>query len=72
MKKDDAKRAFRQMFSDWAAETDQPMTPEAHPSYSAFRAWTSDKGYSQYFDFRSETRPDEDVEQWFDEYFKQT
>jgi hypothetical protein len=70
MKKSDAKPALHVLYRQWGAT----LTPAEleHPSFSAFKRWLSEQGYSRYLDFRSTMSADYDAELWFDQEFKQT
>ncbi|MEQ1950566.1 hypothetical protein [Mesorhizobium sp. CN2-181] len=72
MKKDEAEKAIRHMCALWAGECNIPIDPMIPPSFSDFKTWAEKKGYGQYFEFRSIMGARHDVEQWFDEEFKQT
>jgi hypothetical protein len=72
MTKVESKAAFHQMFSDWQRECGILTPSKEHVSFSEFRQWAQRKGYSHYFRFRSVMGADEDVERWFDVFFKQT
>ena len=67
MKKTEAEKAIRPLSHQWKRETNQPTTPNYHYSFSDFRDWLEQKGYSDYLEFRSARDPLEDAEQWFDE-----
>lgn len=48
------------------------MLDASHPSFSDFKAWLHEEGYSYLLDFRSVMGADEDAEQWFDQELGQT
>jgi hypothetical protein len=64
--------AIGQMFNQWRLEPAQQDIAEVDLSYSKFRAWADQKGYSSYFKFRSVMGPEEDAERWFAQRFRQT
>jgi hypothetical protein len=72
MRKDDAKAAFEQMFGDWQREEGIIISSDNHVSFAKFCEWVDKKHYSHYFNFRSRAGSRDDVERWFDQYFKQT
>lgn len=72
IKKDEAKRAFHQMFGDWANETGLlPPYGNNFIDFYNFKNWVNEKGYSHYFDFRTSGSSENCVERWFDANFKQ-
>ena len=65
MKKTEAETAIRALATEWAmglAEAERE-----HPSFSAFKTWLSQKGYSHYLSFRSIMGADHNAETWFDQ-----
>ena len=72
MKKDECEKAIRHLCGEWARDAALTHAELEHPSFSAFKAWLSEKGYSRYLDFRSVAGSDYDAELWFDQEFKQT
>lgn len=70
MKKAECEEAIRHLCHEWARD----LTPAQleHPSFSAFKEWVRQKGYSRYLDFRSTMGAEYDAEMWFDQEFKQT
>jgi hypothetical protein len=69
--KPEGEAAIRRMFEEWRFEPAQRGVAEVKLSYSKFRAWVDQKGYSNYFKFRSLAGPEEDAERWFAQRFKQ-
>ncbi|UPG72898.1 hypothetical protein MVG78_01485 [Roseomonas gilardii subsp. gilardii] len=72
MKKDEAERAIRHLCHEWAQECGIVEPPTDQPSFSDFRSWLSEKGYSHYLTFRATMGPLHIAEMWFDQEFKQT
>jgi hypothetical protein len=70
--KPECEAAIRRMFEEWRFEPAQSGIAEANLRYTKFRAWVDQKGYSNYFKFRSLAGPEEDSERWFAQRFKQT
>jgi hypothetical protein len=71
--KRECEAAIRQMFEEWRFEPTQNGIAEVKLSYSKFRAWVDQKGYSKYFKFTSLAgSSEEDAERWFSLRFKQT
>jgi hypothetical protein len=69
--KPECEAAIRQIFEEWRFEPAQRGIAEVNLSYSEFRVWVDQKGYSNYFKFRSLAGPEEDAERWFAQRFKQ-
>lgn len=65
MKKPECEKAIRSLAATWARETGVNVSD--HPSWSSFKNWLSEKGYSGYLNFRSVMGPDYDAEAWFDD-----
>ncbi|MDG4874163.1 hypothetical protein P9273_03500 [Mesorhizobium sp. WSM4935] len=72
MKKDEAEKAIRYLCHEWAKDRGLTITATDEPSFSDFKSWLREKGYSGYLEFRSTMGPLEDAERWFDQEFKQT
>jgi hypothetical protein len=72
MKKPEAEKAIRYLCHEWGKANNIRPDPNEHPSFSAFKRWLSEKGYSHYLNFRSRMGADYDAEMWFDQEFKQT
>jgi hypothetical protein len=72
MKKEDCEKAIRYLCHEWAKARGIPDPPIDQPSFSDFKAWLVEKGYSYYLNFRSVMGADYDAEMWFDQEFKQT
>jgi hypothetical protein len=72
MTKTEAKPAFHQMFGDWQRERGIVIPSKEIVSFSEFLQWANERGYSHYFNFGSVMGADEDVELWFDRFFKQS
>jgi hypothetical protein len=70
MKKEECEAAIRALCHQWKQELSAAQLE--HPSFSAFKEWVRQKGYSGYLDFRSTVGADFDAELWFDQEFKQT
>ena len=68
--KPESKRVLESLFPVWARE----LSPQElkDPSYSRFKTWAEKRGYGDYFKFRSVGGPDDAIEWWFAQYFKQT
>jgi hypothetical protein len=62
-------RYFATNGPEFVASLDPPMD---QPSFSDFKWWLSERGYSRYMDFRSFAGADYDAEIWFDQELKQT
>lgn len=71
-KKSDCESAIRQLCWEWAKVRDMPSRPNFQPSFSEFKSWLRESGYSRYLNFRSAVGPEEDAERWFDQEFGQT
>lgn len=71
MKKGEAKKYLVHLFSLYAKARGTTPAPDYHASFSDFKSWLSDNGYSHYLDFRSVAGSNYDAEMWFDDYFKQ-
>jgi len=71
MRKEDAKKAFEEMFNRWEEERGEVITAETDVSFYEFCRWVDRNGFSRYFDFRSGTSARDDVERWFINRFKQ-
>lgn len=71
MKKDDCEKAIRALCHDWSEARGLTGAQLEHPSFSDFKSWLSERGYSRYLDFRSVMGADYDAEMWFDQEFKQ-
>ena len=72
MLKDESEKAIRHLCGEWARDAALMPAELEHPSFSAFKSWLGQKGYSRYLDFRSVAGADYDAEFWFDQEFKQT
>ena len=72
MQKDECEKAIRQLCHEWAKVRGISSAPVDQPSFSDFKSWLNEKGYSHYLNFRSVTGPMYDAESWFDQEFKQT
>jgi len=70
-KKADCEAVIRQLCSEYSSEKNIPMQADSQPSFQGFVAWVNDKGYGNYFNFRSTMGPMYDAETWFDQEFKQ-
>lgn len=71
MKKDEAERAIRHLCGQWGNLTGTAPDPSAQPDFGAFFSWVQ-KNYSDCLSFRTTTSVRDNVEQWFDQEFKQT
>lgn len=72
MKKTEAEPAIRHLVHEWAETVGIEPGSLRQPSFSTFKSWLTEKGYSHYLRFRSVRGPDGDAEQWFDEELRQT
>ena len=70
MTKDQAERAIRHLCHEWAKLRGIAIDPNAHPSFEDFFSWVQDN-YSPYLTFRTSMSVRDDVENWFDQEFKQ-
>lgn len=71
MKKDEAERGIRYLCHQWAKIANVTPDPKVPPDFGAFLSWVENNHHA-YLDFRSTTSIRDDVEQWFDQEFKQT
>ena len=69
MTKRESEPLIRHLCHVWFDGLPDPK-PE-HPSFSVFKSWLSEKGYSHYLRFRSVMGADYDAELWFDQERKQ-
>jgi hypothetical protein len=65
MTKREAESIIRRLVHDWARERGIEAQAAEQPSFSDFKSWLSDKGYSHLLQFRSVAGPDDDAERWF-------
>jgi len=72
MKRTEAESAIRHLVHQWAKVVGVRVGASKQPSFSDFRRWTSEQGYSDYFSFRSTMGPLDDAERWFDQELQQT
>jgi hypothetical protein len=72
MKKDKCEKAIRHLCHEWGRLRGIEPASKTQPSFSDFKSWLRDNGYSNYLNFRSVMGPEEDAERWFDQEFKQT
>jgi hypothetical protein len=72
MKKDESEKAIRHLCHEWGQLRGIEPGSVKQPSFSDFKSWLREKGYSHYLNFRSVMGPEEDAERWFDQEFKQT
>jgi hypothetical protein len=71
MTKRQAEKDLPHLFDKWRDEAKLAAEDLEHPSYSDFKRWAQENGYSRYWDFRSVAGADYDIEAWFDEHFAQ-
>ena len=71
MKRSEAEPAIRHLVSQWATFAGVEVGSAEPPSFSAFKRWADEQGYSGYFVFRSTMGAQEDAERWFDEELRQ-
>ena len=69
MKKSECEPAIRQLCRQWRKLDSVKELPAVELSYSSFKRWADEQGYSQYFKFRSVAGADYDAEMWFDDEF---
>lgn len=67
--KRECESAIRHLCGQWRKLDDVKETPNIELSYSSFKRWAEQQGYSHYFKFRSVTGADYDAEMWFDDEF---
>lgn len=67
MKRTEAEPAIRNLVHQWAKAAGVAVDSVGQPSFSTFRCWAEEQGYSGYFVFRSTMGALEDAERWFDE-----
>lgn len=72
MKRTEAEPAIRALAHEWAKAVGIAVGSAEQPSFSAFRRWAEEQGYSGYLVFRSAMGALEDVERWFDQELRQT
>lgn len=72
IKRKEAEPAIRHLVHQWAKATDVEAGADEQPSFSAFKRWAEEKGYTAYFAFRSTMGALEDAERWFDQELRQT
>lgn len=72
MKRTEAEPAIRNLVRQWARATGVAVGSVEQPSFSAFKRWADEQGYSGYFVFRSTMGALEDTERWFDQELRQT
>ncbi len=70
MTKDEAERSIRHLCHEWVRLRGIRIDPNEQPSFDDFYTWVQDN-YSQHLKFRTTTTVPYDVENWFDEEFKQ-
>ena len=71
MTRGEAEQAIRCLCSEWARQHNLRIDPSESPSFIDFLTWVQ-KHHSQYLIFRTTTSVRYDVENWFDQEFKQT
>lgn len=67
MKRSEAEPAIRHLAHQWAKEAGVEIASAEQPSFSAFKRWADQRGYSVYFTFRSSMGALDDAERWFDQ-----
>jgi hypothetical protein len=72
VKKSEAEPIVRHLVSQWAHASGFEPASGKQPSFSAFKTWLAENGYSHYLTFRSVRGAHDDAEQWFDEELRQT
>lgn len=72
MKRAECEKAIRSLVHEWAKARGIPIPPVEQPSFSDFKSWLNQNGYSHYLNFRSVMGPEEDAERWFDQELRQT
>jgi len=74
MNKTEVEPVIRQLCHEWREARGLPVPPDGATLYSFadFKAWSREKHYAHYLDFRSEAGAAEDTERWFDQEMKQT
>lgn len=72
MKRSEAEPAIRHLVHQWATEAGVEIGSVEQPSFSAFRRWADERGYSAYFTFRSTMGALDDAECWFDQELGQS
>ncbi|GGO91477.1 hypothetical protein [Stakelama pacifica] len=72
MKRTEAEPAIRHLTHQWAKVAGVAVGSAEQPSFSDFKRWADEQGYSSYFSFRSTMGALEDAERWFDEELRQT
>ncbi|WP_336966898.1 hypothetical protein [Sphingobium aquiterrae] len=72
MKRTEAEPAIRSLVHQWVKTAGFAVGSVRQPSFSAFRRWAEEQGYSGYFVFRSTMGALEDTEHWFDQELRQT
>jgi len=71
-KKSDCETAIRSLCHEWGRVRGIPSRPDFQPSFSDFKSWLGQNGYSHYLNFCSVAGPNFDTEMWFDQEFGQT
>jgi hypothetical protein len=72
MKKAQCEKAIRNLCHKWAEDRGIHSPPSDQPSYSDFKSWVRENGFSRFLEFRSVAGADYDAEMWFDQEFEQT
>jgi hypothetical protein len=70
MKKDECEQVIRQLCHQWRSESGFADVPPGDLQFSGFLSWM-EQHHSNYLRFRSGMSVRYDVEQWFDQEFKQ-
>lgn len=71
VKRSEAEPAIRHLVHQWAAVAGVAVGSPNQPSFSAFKRWADQQGYSSYFVFRSTMGALDDAERWFDQELRQ-
>jgi hypothetical protein len=71
LKKAECEQAIRRLCHEWAKVLGIVPSSELQLSFSQFKSWLRENGYSHYLDFRSVMGPEADAEMWFDQELKQ-
>ena len=71
MKKEESKRAFPILYSNWRRDNGLTSTPPGELDFYEFFSWVK-QNHHEYTLFRSSTSVSDDFERWFDVETKQT
>jgi hypothetical protein len=68
----ECEKAIRALSREFMADPSKSDADRAHPSFSKFKAWLDQKGYTGYLRFRARIGADMQAELWFDDELEQS